>query len=197
MHALTLSALIVTTGCANYQAGALSMLPIESIESKHDENVSVSWKVFNERDCQTYLGRDVLSEGYIPLQLTIRNNSTEPVHLSPNNFSVPLASTHDVANRVHTSTEGRVLAWGISGLFFFPLLIPAFVDGLGSLRANKALNADYARKGLREEIIQPRGTFNGVVFVSKEYAGEMMEMFLVGQETNEKVGVERISLYQR
>ncbi len=195
---LTASMLVLLSGCASYHASTLSMLPEDSsIVSHKSSNVLVSWKAFDKQDCKTYLGRDVLSEGYIPVQFTIRNNSTDPMYLSPSNFNKPLSSVNQVANTVHTNTSGRVAAWGVGGLFFFPLLIPAFVDGFKSLHANEKLDADYEAKALKEQTIQPHSVFNGVVFIPKENADQKIEMFLVNLTTNEKVAFSEIPLTER
>lgn len=200
LHSTTMSALILLTGCASYQASTLSMLDPgitgSTLPSQQNSDVLVSWKVFSKKDCQTYLGRDVLSEGYIPVQLTIHNNSPDSLYLSPNNFNIPLSSATEVANTVHTSTSGRVAVWGVGGLLFFPLLIPAFVDGFKSIQANQALDADYAEKSLKEQIIQPRSELNGIVFIPKEHANQTLEMFLINQTTHERAGFSEIRLTQ-
>lgn len=197
-HLLTSSALILLTGCASYNASTLSMLPVENaIPSTQESNVLVSWKAFDKNDCEKYLDRNVLSEGYIPVQLTIRNGSSDPMYLSSNNFNIPVSSSNEVANKVHTSTGGRIAAWGVGGLIFFPLLVPAVVDGFRSANANDALDADYAAKTLQEHTIQPHSLFNGVVFVPEQYSNQEIEMFLVNQKTNEKVGFSQIPLSQR
>jgi hypothetical protein len=197
-NCLIYSTLILLTGCASYNASTLSMLPQDTaIQAKEDSNVLVSWKAFDKEDCKTYLDRDVISEGYIPVQMTIRNNSNDPMYFSPSNFSTPISSADEVAYKVHTSTGGRIAAWGIGGLIFFPLLVPAVVDGVGSANANDALDADYAAKALKEHTIQPNSSFNGVVFIPKQYAEDKIDMFLVNMKTNKKVAFSEIPLEQR
>ena len=194
---LTNSAVILLTGCASYEAASLSMLSSENaIFSKQEPNVLVSWKAYDKEDCEKYLDRNVLSKGFIPLQLTIRNNTGDPMHLSPNNFSIPISSPGEVANKVHTSTGGRVAAWGVGGLVFFPLLVPAIVDGFKSAEANEALDADYMAKAMKEQAIEPHSTFNGVVFIPKEYENQRIELHLVNQKTNQKVGFSQILVSQ-
>ena len=198
LHSIAYSALILLTGCASYNAATLSMLPKETaIQSTEDSNVLVSWKAFDKEDCRTYLDRDVISEGYIPVQMTIRNDSKDPMYFSPTNFSTPVSSPDEVAHKVHTSTGGRIAAWGIGGLIFFPLLIPAVVDGVGSANANDALDADYATKSVKEQTIQPHSVFNGIVFIPRQYANQKIEMFLVNQTTNQKVAFSEIPFDQR
>lgn len=196
-HILTYSALILLTGCANYNASTLSMLSTENaIQSVQESQVLISWKAYDKEDCKKYLDRNVLAKGYLPVQLTIRNNSSDPMYLSSNNFNIPVSSSIEVADKVHTSTGGRVAAWGIGGLFFLPLFIPAVVDGLKSVEANDALDADYAAKSIKEHTIQAHSSFNGVVFIPEKYAEQEIEMFLVNQKTNQKVGFAKTLLNQ-
>lgn len=195
---LMYGSLILLTGCASYNASTLSMLPMDNaIHSTQEPEVLVAWKAYDKKDCEKYLDRNVLSEGYIPVQVTIRNGSSDPMYLSSNNFGVPVSSSNEVASKVHTSTGGRIAAWGIGGLFFFPLMIPAVVDGVKSSNANTSLDADYAAKTLQEHTIQAHSLFNGVVFIPKQYGDQNIEMFLVNQKTNQKVGFSQIPLNQR
>ena len=197
-HAFIYSSLILLTGCASYTASNLEVLPVENaIFSNQDSNVSISWQTLDEKGSEIYLGRNVIKEGYIPLQMTIRNNSNDPMYFNPSNLNTPISSTSEVANKVHTSTGGRVAAWGIGGLIFFPLLVPAVVDGLKSANANDALDADYHDKALKEQTIQPHSIFNGVVFVPKRYADQNIQVYLINLKTNQKVAFTEISLVQR
>ena len=185
---LMYSSLIFLAGCANYSASSLATLPLEMAnQSDENTNVLVSWKVFDEKDSKTYLGRDLLSEGYIPVQMTIRNNSTDPMYLNSSNFSIPLPSLGEVSDKVHTSTAARVVGWGAPGLLIWPLLIPAVYDGIKSKEANASLDADYLAKTVKEHLIQPHTSFNGVVFVPKEQVGQPLDMFLVNQRTYKKL----------
>jgi hypothetical protein len=185
---LLLAPLMLLMGCASYEASMLTSLPVHSaVQSHQNPNVLVTWKVFDQQDSKTYLGRDLISEGYIPIQMTIRNNSADPMYLNPSNFSVSLPPINEVANKVHTSTAGRVAGWGVPGLILWPLLVPAIYDGIKSKEANAALDADYLAKAIKEQTIQPHSSFNGVLFLPKQMANQSLEMFLVNQRTNEKV----------
>ena len=180
--------LISLGGCATYEASMLSSLPIETaLTSKQNAKVLVSWKLFDQNDSQKYLGRDLIAKGYAPMQVTIRNNSTDPMYLSPNNFNISLPSVNEVATKVHTSTAARVAGWGVPGMIIWPLLIPAVYDGIRSKEANAALDADYASKAVKEHTIQPHSSFNGVIFIPSMIASQDLELFLVNQRTDEKV----------
>lgn len=182
------SVLITLVSCANYEASMLLPLAVqEAVQANKHPEILVSCKVFGIEDSLNYLGRDVISEGYIPIHMTIRNNSNDPMYLNPGNFSIPLAPVNEVANKVHTSTAGRVAGWGIPGLFIWPFLVPAIYDGIKSREANAALDADYLAKAIKEQTIQPHSHFNGIVFVPKQNTSQVMELFLVNERTSEKI----------
>lgn len=187
-HALLCGALLLLAGCANYNASSLTPLSsLGALRSAHNPAVLVSWRAYDKEDCQTYLGRNILAEGYVPIQMTVRNDSDDPMYLSTENFNIPLASPLQVAEKVHTSTAGRVAAWGAGGLVLWPLLIPAVYDGIKSSEANSSLDADYQSKALKEQTIGPHTTFNSVVFVPKEQVNQHIEMYLTNERTHEKL----------
>lgn len=190
---LNCAVLLMLASCASYQAASLTMLPeTPAMEPLNNSQVSVSWKVYDEDESKTYLGRNLLNEGYIPVQLTIHNRSTDPVFLSSHNFNIPLAPANQVAEKAHTSTAVRVIGWGVPGLIIWPFLIPAVFDGIKSSEANSALDADYQAKSLKEQTIQPHSQFNCVVFVPEAHKNQKLEMFLVNQRTQEKVACRSI-----
>lgn len=189
-HLFIYGSLILLAGCANYSASALSnQAAIESTHSlsENEPNVLLSWKFFNKKECEKYLGRNLISSGYVPVQITVQNNSSDPMYLSTDNFSIPLPSLNEVTKKAHTSTAGRVVAWGVGGLILWPLMIPAVYDGICSSQANDALDKDYDSKTLKEHTIRPHTSFSRIVFVPKEKIKQTIEMFLLNEKTNEKI----------
>ena len=187
-HICFCATLVLLSGCANYSASSLSTLSSSAaVPSAKNSNITAAWKVFDKNDCQTYLGRNLLAEGYVPVQMTIRNQSEDPLYLSADNFSISLPSPARVAKTVHTSTGGRVAAWGIPGLIITPLLIPAIYDGILSSNANDSLDADYQSKALSDHIIQPHSHFDTIIFVPKGKIKQSIEMFLINETTQEKI----------
>ncbi len=187
-HIFLCAVLLLSAGCANYKASSLDSISSgQAVQSSQNSHVTAAWKVFDKKDCLTYLGRDVLAKGYIPIQMTIKNQSDDPLYLSADQFNIDLIPPQQVANEVHTSTAARVVAWGVGGLLFGPLLIPAIYDGIKSSKANRSLDADYSSKALSECTIQPSTTFNGVFFVSKDKIHEPIEMFIRNERTQDKI----------
>lgn len=180
--------LIAASGCASYKTHTLNKLTPEwSGHSQSSNNVTLSVKAFTKYDCKRYLDRDVLCQGYQPVQITIENQSPRYLVFTPDSISLPQAFPEDVAQTVHTSTVGRAVGWGVAGLFIWPFLIPAVVDGVGSHQANKSLDQDFYTKSIREQVIQPYSTINGLIFVPMEYYQESFSITLVDKQTTEKI----------
>lgn len=179
---------LLSSGCARYRAQPLLQLvnpcPAHPINT---EDIKFAHKVFSPADCKIFLDRDVLRHGYQPVQITITNNSNRYLRFSARGISLPCVPPFEVAQRVHTSTVSRVVGWGVPGLFIWPFLIPAVVDGVGSENANKQLDIDYATKFARAQVIEPYTTLNGIIFVPLHSFNPHFTVTLVDQETREKI----------
>jgi hypothetical protein len=200
--------IVLLPGCAHYRTRPLKTLPVPLASEK--QSVAFAYKVFDKKDCKKYLGRDLTKKGYQPIQLTIHNNSPRSLGFYLSAFSVRCAALREVINRAHFSTAGRVLGYGApgvawttafiwqtttvgaaSGLFLLPALavwsltfVPAIVDGIASVKANKKLDADYKHKALRDQILYPYHILNGVIFVPYKDFNEHFSFSLTDHENN-------------
>jgi hypothetical protein len=181
--ALALSTLV--TSCASYQASALSNPSPELIQNASvNRGVAVVAKTFTREDCNKYFDRDVIAEGYQPVQLYIQNDSKKNYLLSLNRIDLPLARPEEVAKKVHTSTAGRAVGYGVGALIVWPLAIPAIVDGIGSANANDALDSDFSAKAAKDQVIFPYSSVNTVIFVPVEGFRNNFTVTLMDQDTN-------------
>ena len=110
MMFLAAVSLLGLPGCASYTALPLENLSIEIVPSQSDSSdLLVIGKAFTEADCKRYLDRNVLAEGYQPVQLYLQNNSSKTYIFSLNRLSLSCVSHELVAEKVHTSTVGRAV----------------------------------------------------------------------------------------
>ncbi|MBS0619966.1 MAG: hypothetical protein JSS61_00710 [Verrucomicrobia bacterium] len=187
------AALLVLSGCASYQATSLSALSSDSIFTTSAENggVKVVAKAFDKNDCIRYFDRDVLKEGYQPVQIYIENNTEKNFVFSPDRVSVTCAPAQEVADKVHTSTAGRVGGYAAAGLLVCPLFfIPAAVDGIKSSDANKALDGDFASKVAGKAKISPYSAMNKVLFVPFHSYEPYFTITLMEEGSSEPVKLE-------
>ena len=187
---LTALSVTVCSGCASYRASSLSMLPIETVFKYADSNSSellVVAKAFNKRDCERYLDRDLIAEGYQPIQIYLQNNSNKQYVFTLDRITAAIANVEEVAKTVHTSTVGRAAGYGAGALFLWPLAIPAIIDGVKSYQANKALDQDFLSKAARDKIIQAHSQMNSILFVPTHSFEDNFTITLIDNETKEPV----------
>ena len=174
-------------GCAKDQPVSLPYLQPEfSPYSETIDDVTLSVKVFSAGDSKRYFDRDVIAKGYQPIQITVNNDTDGYLLFSSQGISVPTIPAAEVAEKVHTSTVGRSAAYGVAGLFIWPLLIPAVVDGVGSSNANQELDRDFSAKAAGEVVIQPYATHNGIIFVPTSEYRDTFNIRLVERKTKKK-----------
>ena len=193
------AASLFLTGCASYNALPLNSMSSQVVnvsEPSNRANLVVAAKKLSRAECLKYFDRDVIKEGYQPIQLYIQNDTNDSYIFSLSRISLSTARPEEVADRVHTSTVARATLYGAGALILWPLAIPAVIDGVKSAQANEALDADYMAKAMKEQAIEPHSTFNGVVFIPKEYENQRIELHLVNQKTNQKVGFSQILVSQ-
>lgn len=179
-------ALLALTGCAKYRPLPLNRIKIHPSLYSLDEHIAFVHHVFDLEDCFTYLDRNVLYKGYQPINITFTNNSNKFLYLSKANFSFPCVSSLEVAQKVHTSTVKRVVGYGVAGLFVWPFLIPAIVDGIGSTEANQKLDFDFKYKSLHTQTVPPYTTVSGLIFVSVENFSHDFSLTVVDAESSKR-----------
>ncbi len=182
--------LISLSGCAAYRAG-IRPLPTLTKESSSpfldDKAVDLAYRVFDKADCKKYLDRDVIKKGYQPIHITITNSSDRIIRFSRKNINLPTVDVSAIAEKVHTNTVGRAVGFGVSALFFWPLAIAAIVDGCGSAKANEKLNADFDKKALCDQTIEPFETINGLIFVPVESFKSNFKITLVAPQPAQRI----------
>ena len=177
--------------CASYEAVAVPKLQPEfAVNAKKQNDVIVAARVFSKDDCRKYFDKDVISEGYQPIQVAVDNRSKEYLLLSKSGISLPMVPPEEVAKKCYRSTAGRATGYGIGALFLWPLAVPAIVDGVKSSNANTQMDIDFAAKGLQESVIQPFSNISGVIFVPTSEFKSYLGVNLINRETNEKLTFE-------
>ncbi len=180
--------LSLAAGCARYETAALCSFPAEEIHEC--QGVSIAARAFTRAQCKHYLDRDVIRQGYQPVQIYIENLSDSAFFFSPNWLTLPAAPPEEVSKKVHSSTLGRVAGYGAAALLASPLFaIPAVVDGFKSAEANANLDQDFLVKAARDCIIPPRSHVNMVLFIPKEAYEETFTVTLVNEITQKPLKI--------
>ncbi len=157
-------------GYARYKSYPLQKINTinTQINSSKNESISFNYKILKSNHCKKYFNtKSVLKRGYQPIQITLTNNSKHSIALSLDNFSFRCADAQDVANSLHRDGMARGIGFGVGALWFMPLVFPALIQGFGAVAYNEAMDIDFANKALKNQVIPPYTTVEGVIFVAR------------------------------
>ncbi|MCX6990033.1 MAG: hypothetical protein NTX49_03050 [Chlamydiae bacterium] len=181
------AASLFLTGCASYNALPLNSMSSQVVNvsepAKHS-NLVVAAKKLSRAECLKYFDRDVIKEGYQPIQLYIQNDTNDAYIFSLNRISLATARPEEVAEKVHTSTVARATLYGAGALILWPLAIPAVIDGVKSAQANEALDADFDSKVAKDQVITKHSHINKILFVPRNEVDGSFTITLLDAETH-------------
>lgn len=192
--------------CAKYKARPLrnlSTLPVQGTNK-----VAFAAEALGKGKSRTFLGRNVIKKGYIPIQIAIKNESKNKLLLSMSNISLKCESVEEVVHSVSFDPVARGLAYGLPAGFlltipiflhgffqispagFFigiPLLVSAIVDPVWANKANEKLLSDYLKKSLSDSLIMPNTTLEGLIFVAVSNFTNRLNIVLIKEDSSEEV----------
>lgn len=175
-------------GCASYKAAALPSNDVSTFRNRQEQNdVKVGVKFFDSSESKRIFGVSEVYNNYQPAYIVIDNKSKSSYDFSKQMLNQSIQPADTVAEECGFSTVGRATAYGVAGLFFWPLLIPAVVDGVGSSKANKQMKNDFSYKEIQDGVIQPNGMTSGIIFLNKMKNGENLTIKLRDVDNNDVV----------
>lgn len=176
----------LTSGCATYRAGRLPSMNLSSFQNVlNQDGLQVGVKFLDARESKQIFGVGKMHKLYQPIFIVVDNRTKSTYEFRKRMLNRGTISAEEVAKECGFSTVGRATGYGIAGLFIWPLLIPAVVDGVGSSNANQRMEDDYIYKEIKDERVVPNGLLNGVVFLDKMKDGEELVVRLQDVETND------------
>jgi hypothetical protein len=161
---------LLVQGCASYAARPFtSQLEASSIiEQKEAEGLFVAVKDLSlPRDSLRYFDRDLVAQGYVPVQLLLELDRTAECSFDVRREELKLCLRD--GRRLDT-VDPQLVAEAVSfsharSVVGFLLLIPGFFVAHSVHRANEELGADYGAKAMSSIRINPNmRSYRGVVF---------------------------------
>lgn len=181
--------LFLIGGCAKYRPHHLKQPADFVIEQ---ENVVLKAELLSNEDCYYYFSRRAVSKGYQPVQLSVRNNSSQTYILNAENIDLPIASRETVARALRLDVAGRVIGWAIPGLFLWPFLIAAGVEGVKASDANKKLDRDFEQRVLSYNghvTLSPGAQMNKVFFVHEDDMKYSFDVVLINKQSQQSLPI--------
>ncbi len=154
-------------------------------EPFREKGVHIQAKAYNSHDSQAYLSRDLLEQGFQPVQVTVQNNTAQGYFLSKKGVEAPHATTGEVTSHVIRSAIPRSIAFKVAGFFFWPLIIPGTIDSIMTFKNHSSLKKDYSAKSIKEEgeYIAPYSTMHRVLFIPQKDYSDTFTLHLQEQKT--------------
>jgi hypothetical protein len=162
-------ALLLTASWKHVQAPS-SFVKHAASFVKELKGVQITTKKYTAEESKAFLTHNFGSLGYIPIEITIQNNTAKSYALSA--ASVPLACDRgkDVAWKVAKKGMPRAVGFKIAALLFWPFAIPDAINSIHAYKSHNALKKDLTAKTLKEEdeIIVPYASVKRVLYVKED-----------------------------
>jgi hypothetical protein len=172
---LVLFGMALLPNCAKYQPKPFGIVTggiFSSSSNKNTQNqeFNIQAEVLSQKMSQYIFDKDPIKKGYVPLLISIRNNTDKTYLLRGENISLNMENKKSVAKSLHFNTLKRVALWSIGifcciGLF----AIPTIVDGIKSKNANDHIDRDFDERLLDSStllFIQPHSTLTKAIFLT-------------------------------
>ena len=175
-----------TTGCASYRARSLpSSNPTSLANHETQDGLTVGVQFFNASESKKIFGVKKVSRVSQPTYIVIDNRTNDTYEFNKRTLNPTAIPAEEIASECNFNTAARATTYGVAGIFIWPLLIPAVVDGVGSSQANQRMENDYMYKEIKDDRISPNGLLNGVVFLGPMKDGEELTVRLQNIRTND------------
>jgi hypothetical protein len=133
-----------------------------------DGDLSVTVAVPTRRESEKLFGVALYDKGIQPVWLEIENRSRRFYVLLLAGMDPNYYPPAEAAFASRFSTTGRLASYGILTIVFFPLIVPGVIDLWSARSANSRMDADFAEKAFRQNLIEPGTSASGFVFTSKD-----------------------------
>jgi hypothetical protein len=146
-----------------------------------DKKLEVTAKIYSPEESQQILQADLIDMGYIPVEVTIRNQGDHAYAISMASTALNSARPTDVA---WTYTKGgipRAIGWKVLSLVFWPFTIPSTIDSIHSFKKHRSIIKVLTAKGFKEidEIVLPYSLVKRLLYIPK---GSFYDTFSVSME---------------
>ncbi|MDP8261921.1 MAG: hypothetical protein P9M13_01290 [Candidatus Ancaeobacter aquaticus] len=177
---------LLMQGCAGYNASRLPSTDVTTYDAyQNQDGLKVAAKFLDAKESKDVFGVEDVHKNYQPVYILVDNRTTNTYGFKKRMMSKQTAPAEEVAEKCSFNTAGRATTYGVAGIFIWPLLIPAVVDGVGSSNANKSMKNDYMYKEIKDERVSPNGLLNGVVFLDRMKDGETLDIRLTNVDNDE------------
>ncbi len=137
--------------------------------SCHAEDKGVSTTSYVHLSSEDEFIKSLRSNGYILLEIEVRNQTGKAYELSRDSISLPQANAKDIAWSFTKKSIPRSIGLKIASFFFWPMMIPSTIDTLVTHKNHTSLRRDLKIKTLKEdgETLLPYTSTKRFIFIKE------------------------------
>lgn len=177
MHKPTLLYLFIIifslNGCID-KVNQLKYLPAINISDSFyqiQDDIALTAKALSSAESKKHFGTDLISQGYIPIQIRIENRTPDDYILRPSYLDLIIADPLKISKLLHWDTSTFVMTTGcLSLLFWWPATIWVGQTGYDMYKINKSTNETVYQTSLNDTQsveIEAYDILNKFIFVKR------------------------------
>ena len=159
------------------------------------KSIAISMEHVLAKSSSCPLARSAQMHGYEVYVLTIENQSPYQFELREENVDLSLIDHKEMLRFARLGALPRIIAYKIIGLFFWPMMIPSFIDGCVTMEKTHLLKRKLYASCLKKEgeILIPYSTMKRYVYLQKKEIPKIFTLKLFNchtfQNASYKVGI--------
>lgn len=141
---------LALSGCG-HNVESLKILPALRVtdNSNKTNEIVIAAKVLNSDDCVNHFGVDLISNGYVPIQMKIINLTSNEYILSPSYINLHLVSSGIISKLMHHNTSRFAWICSIPAfLLFWPAMLLVGGKSYDMYSANKNMDSIIKRTSI-------------------------------------------------
>lgn len=161
------------------------------------DDVLLFVKMLNQNESKNQFGVNLISKGYVPLQIKIENRSSNTYLIRPSYIGLDIVDPGIIAKLLHWDTYFWMLtAGGLSLMFWWPATIWLSQAGYDMYKSNRVTNELINECSIHDDQsieILPYEIFNKFIFVERDnFSSEFI--FKMFNQTERKILIFDINL---
>jgi hypothetical protein len=135
-----------------------------------DKELEVSARAYTADESIKILKADLTAKGYVPVEVTIRNQGNESYAVSGASTAMSSAKPKEIAWKFTKKGIPRALGLKALSLIFWPFTIASTIDSIYSFKKHTSLVKVLKAKGFKEvdEIVLPYSLVKRIIYVPQE-----------------------------
>ena len=154
---------------------------LERAQTRHEGEVETTVAVPSDRESERIFGVRMARHGLQAVWLEVANGGGEPLWLDRVQLDPDYYTPLEAAHLVHFAMGKRLVAFGLLGWLFLPLLPLVPLKLLGARAANQHLNKLLRAIGFPTGVIPPGKKVSGFLFTPLDEAVKRVDVRLLGR----------------